>query len=109
MDPDRLKAQPDPNTIVAVAVGRNPDHTTHAVLVYRDLSRRNEFLYLGWHNKLCTTPSGECFAYADIDASKAGRWIVSASQEQTTEHPILIPTRSKCSLLHAYGRYLNPW
>ncbi len=75
MDPERAKDTPDPDTIVAVAVGRlgNPPRTTHAGLVYRDGDGKLAALHLGWHELLLTDPfdSPYVFAYPEIDPVRA--------------------------------------
>ena len=70
MDLDRLKAEPEANTVVAVAVGRTPDGT-HAALIYKSSRHTPEYLHLAFHEKLDTHAFGECYAYADIDDIRA--------------------------------------
>jgi hypothetical protein len=71
MDPDRLKAQPDENTIVAVAVGRTEMGTTHAAVIYQNSGLQREYLHLAFHERLDTRPFGQCYAYAEIDVIRA--------------------------------------
>jgi hypothetical protein len=75
MDLARLKPAADPETIVAVAVGRvpGPPDSTHAGLLYRDANGGLAALHLGWHHRLLDEylDEGYVFAYPDIDPIRA--------------------------------------
>jgi hypothetical protein len=71
MNHERLKAEPDENTIVAVAVGRTEQGNTHAAIIYQSSGLRNEYLHLAFHEMLNFEQFGQCYAYADIDVIRA--------------------------------------